>query len=310
MNKFFRKIKDLFTSLKTFFFDYKLLLAKVGAYLLVVVIFYFIFLWFFFPYNELATRLTDEFQTKTGMNVTIRNATGAFPLGIDLSDVVVTKIMSSNENPLLEARTIKIVPDLLSLFRGWVTLKVYARLYNGEAWINISSNKTDFSTKCKLKNIYIDKYSLIKSNYGLNLEGILNANFNITGSLTNLNKDKGNAVVKINHMILHPSKILGIFTLPNIDLGDINIPIYIKEGRLSFQDANQASKDLSSKLDGNIILLNPISNSILNLKLKFNPSPELDQQIKKVIPIFNLTRDAAGYYNIPITGNLTMPRFE
>ncbi|MGC8580100.1 MAG: type II secretion system protein GspN [bacterium] len=310
MNKFLKKIKNLFVSVKTFISDRKWLLAKVSAYLIFMIVFYFFFLWLLFPYNELVTKLSDEIKTKTGMNVSVRKAEGAFPLGLDLSDVIITKANGSNETLLLEARTIKIVPGIFSLLKRWFSAKIYARLYNGRAFINIGTNKKDFFANLVIKNIYINKYDLIRKEYGLNIEGILDANLDIKGNLTNVNKDKGNAVIKISHMILHPSKILGILTLPNVDFGDVNIPVYIKDGKVLFQNATQNSKVLNSRIDGDIMLLNPVANSILNIKLKFNPSPDLEQQLKKSIPIFNLTRDASGYYIIPITGSLSMPRFE
>ena len=310
MNKFLKKIKDLFVSAKVFISEHKNSLAKGSIYTVIVLFFYFMFLFFLLPYNEIVGRLSDEIRNKTSINVSVRRSGGTFPFGLNLSDVVVTKRFNGNEYPLLEARTIKIVPGILSLLKGWISLSVYARLYNGQAWMDVSSNRKDFIGKCMIKGIYIDKYSLLKSNYGLNIDGILDAKIDIRGVLNDVTKDRGNINIKIKHMVFNPSKILDIFILPKMELGDVNIPIYIKDGKLVFQDAGQNSKDINSKLEGSVMLLTPISNSILNLKLKFNPSPELEQQIKRAIPIFTLTRDASGYFVIPITGNLAMPMFE
>lgn len=310
MNKFLKKIKNFFVTSKLFLSEHKSLLSKAAIYITVVIFFYFIFLWLLLPYNEIVARLADEIRSKTSMNVSVRKANGAFPLGLNLSDVVVTKRFNGNEYPLLEARTIKLVPGILSLFKGWFSLSVYARLYNGQVRIDAGSNKEDFTLKSTIKNIYLDKYSLLKSIYGLNIEGILNASIDMKGVLNNVSKDRGNATIKIKHMVFNPSRILDIFILPKMDLGDVSIPVYIKDGRLVFQNAGQNSKDIASKLEGSITLLTPLSNSILDLNLKFNPSPELEQQIKKAIPIFTLTRDATGYFVIPITGNLTLPRFK
>jgi type II secretion system protein N len=310
MNNFLKKIKNSLVSVKDFLIEKKWVLVKGGAYGAVVLLFYVIFLWFLFPYHEAVTRLSDELKNKTSMEVTVRKAGGAFPLGLNLSDVVVTEKIGTHESPLLEARTIKIVPGILSLLRGWVSLKVYARLYNGQAWIDFSSNKTDFNLNGVIKDIYIDKYTLIKSNYGLNMDGILDAKLDIKGNLNDVTKDKGSGFINMKHIILKPSKIFGIFALPNTNFGDINLPVFIKNGQVSLQDAAQTGSDINSKLNGSIILLNPIGSSVLNLSLQFNPSPALEEQIKKTIPFFNLTRDSSGYFNVPITGNLNMPRFE
>ena len=309
MNKILNKIINFFVSVKDYLIEKKWTLVKGAAYLAVVILFYIIFLWFLFPYHEAVTRLSDELKTKTSMDVTMRKASGAFPFGLNLSDVVVTEKVGTQESPLFEARTIEIVPGILSLLRGWVTLKIYSRLYNGQAWIDFGSNKKDFSLNCVIKDIYIDRYSLIKSNYGLNMDGILDAKLAVKGKVNDISKDNGSGLIHMKNVILKPSKIFGIFTLPNTNFGDISMPVFIKGGVVSFQDASQTGTDVNSKLDGSIILLNPIQNSVLNLKLRFNPSPVLEQQIKKDIPFFNLTRDTSGYFNIPITGSLGMPGF-
>ncbi len=310
MNKLLKKIKNSLVSVKDSLIEQKWALAKAGAYLVIFVIFYFIFLWFLFPYNELVTRLSSELKNKTSTNVSVRKASGAFPLGLNLSDVVITKEVDSHESPLLEARTIEIMPGILSLFRGWTSVRIYARLYNGQAWIDVGGNRKDFNFKCVIKDIYLDRYSLIKSNLGLNMDGILDAKVNINGGLNDITTDKGSIFINMKQVIIKPSKIFSIFTLPNTNLGDINLPIFIKGGKVLFQDASQTGSDINSKLDGSITLLNPVTNSVLNLKLRFNPSPALEQQIKKAIPFFNLNRDTSGYFNVPITGNLMMPRFE
>ncbi len=296
--------------MKDFFIERKWVFAKGVAYFAVFVLFYIVFLWFLFPYNELVTILSSELRNKTSMDLSVSKASGAFPLGLKLSDVVITKKVDSNESPLLEARTIEITPGILSLFKGWMSVSIYTRLYNGQAWIDVGSNRKDFNFKCILKDIYLDRFTLIKNNLGLNIDGILSAKMNINGVMNDITSDKGNIFINMKHVIIKPSKIFSIFTLPNTNLGDINLPIYIKGGRVLFQDASQTGSDINSKLDGSITLLNPVTNSVLNLKLRFNPSPALEQHIKEAIPFFNLNRDTAGYFNVPITGNLMMPRFE
>ena len=309
MNKILNTIKNFFVSVKDFLTEKKWTLVKGAAYLAVVALFYIIFLWFLFPYHEAVMRLSDEMKAKTSMDVTVRKESGAFPFGLNLSDVVVTEKAGNHESPLFEARTIKIVPGILSLLRGWVTVKLYARLYNGQAWIDFGRKRKEFSLNCVIKDIYIDRYSLIKSNYGLNMEGTLDAKLAVKGAIDDSSKDKGSGLIHIKNVVLKPSKIFGIFTLPNTNFGEINMPVFIKGGVVSFQDAAQTGSDINSKLDGSIVLLNPLQNSVLNLKLRFNPSPALEQQLKKDIPFFNLTRDSSGYFNVPITGSIGMPGF-
>ncbi len=309
MNKLWRRIKYSLSSIGSFFVEHKWVFAKVFAYFLIVVIFYFIFLWFLFPYNELVANLSNKIRNKTSIDMRVGKASGAFPLGLELNDVIVSKSANREESPILEARTIKITPGILSLLRGEMSFKIYAELYGGQIWVEFKRINPGFSVSGVIKGIYIDKYSMIKSRYGLNVKGVLNAKFNIKGSTNDVTKDSGRGLISMKNVILQSSKILGILTLPEIKFGDITIPVFMKEGRINIQDALQTSKDINSQLTGNIIMTNLARNSILNLKLKFNPTPQTEQKIRRAIPFFMLSRDTSGYFNLSIGGNFNIPRF-
>ncbi len=309
MNKFWQKVKSLPNSAGEFLTEYKWTLIKGAAYAAVALLFYFIFLWFLFPYNDLTTKLCDRIKDKTSIEVSIRKATGAFPIGLKLQDVAVEQKTGNSGTTLLEARDIELTPALFSLLKGWLALKVNARLYHGTLSFQAGSKKTSFYVIGVIKDIYMDKYSMIKSNYGLNMEGTLSAKIDLKGSTNNVTKDSGNGLISMKNVVLKPSKLFGILTLPQVNFGTITLPIFIKDGKLSLQNASQTSKDINSQFDGTVTFTTPLGYSILDLKLKFNPVPELEQQIRKSIPFFTLTRDQSGYFNVSIAGNLTMPRF-
>ncbi len=310
MNKFLKKMRSLFASARDVLTEQKWVFLKAAAYAGIVIFFYIVFLWFLFPYHELVSKLSAELKTRTSMDLTVEKAHGAFPLGLTLSGVVLSEQAGTGESPLIEARTVRIVPGILSLLRGWVSLRVYGQLYNGQIWIDGGSNRKDYTLSCVIKDIDISRYSLIKNNYGLNIQGVVDAKLTMKGSLNDVTKDSGKGLITMKKAHLNSSKIFGIFTLPDINFGDVNLPIFIKDGRLSFQNATQTSSDMNSKLEGSILFLNPVSTSMLNLRLKFNPSATMEQQIKKAIPFFNLNRDALGYFNVPITGSIGMPDFQ
>lgn len=308
MNKYWQKVKQFFAAAGNFISEKKWILLKAAAYMAVVALFYFIFLWFIFPYNELSTLLTNKVRGSTSMDLSIRKAEGAFPVGLKLYDVIVTTKIGKNESPLLEARTIELTPAVLSLFRGWMGIKIHARLYNGRASLEIGRKRTDFYVKGVITDTDIGRYSLLKSNYGLNMDGTLNVKLDLSGSLHNIAGDSGSGLISMNNVLLKPSTLFGIFSLPKLDFGTITFPFFIKNGKLDIQDASQKSRDINSQIDGSIMLADPVGNSALNLKLKFDPTPETEQLIRKTVPFFMLTRDTTGYFHVSVTGNLLMPR--
>ncbi len=293
---------------RAFLVDQKWVIVKAAAYVVVVISFYVVFLWFLFPYNALTTRLVERLRSRS-LDVSVGSTTGAFPLGLKFHHVVVKKESGGSEKDLLAADEIELIPGILSIFRGWLSLSIMARLYHGSILFNIGLHKRDFACNGVIKDIDIGMYPVLRSSYGLNMIGKLNARLNIKGSMDNVAKDAGKGVMDMKAVALEPSNLLGILPLPKIDFGDITLPVYIKDGRIDVQDASQTSKDINSQLDGSIMLMTPAGNSTLDLRLKFNPTPALEAQIRKTVPLFMLTRAPSGYFNMHITGNVSMPRF-
>ena len=308
MSKLLLKIRNAVGSAAGFIGDRKWFLAKLAGYAAVLAVFYGMFLWLLFPYNELMAMVSERIKDTTSMDVSVRKAGGAFPLGLKLEDVVITEKAGTVESPVLEARTIELVPGILSLFRGRLAVKVYASLYNGAVWMDAWDRGSTFDLSGEIRDVDVGRYSLIKSRYGLHIEGALSAKFDVEGDRDNVTKDTGKVDITMKHARLDPSSLFGIFALPGMDFGTIDLPVFIHKGRVVFQDATQTGKDMNSKLSGMIVLVNQIDDSVLNLKLSFNPTPALEQRIRKAMPIFTLNRDTTGYFNLPVTGTLHRPR--
>ncbi|MCL4558402.1 MAG: type II secretion system protein GspN [Deltaproteobacteria bacterium] len=308
MNKLWQTMKDMPAAVKDLFVDYKWVLVKAVAYAMVVIVFYLVFLWFLFPYDDLTTRFVEQFGN-SAMNVSVGSTTGAFPIGLKLRDVVIREAAAGSGSSLFEASEIKLIPGIFSLLRGWLRLSVDARLYHGSAQLSIGARKGDFVFSGVIKDIDIDTYPMLKSSYGLNMIGTFNARLSMRGSMDDVTKDTGKGLIHMQGVTLEPSNLLGVLTLPKIEFGDITLPVFIQGGRIDFQEASQTSKDINSQLDGSIALRRPVESSALDLRLKFNPTPALEAQIRKTVPIFMLSRAPSGYFNVTITGNLNMPRF-
>ena len=308
MNKLWQMIKGMPAAVKDLFIDYKWVLVRAVAYAMVVIVFYLVFLWFLFPYNDLTTRFVEQLGN-SAVNVSVGSTTGAFPIGLKLHDVVIREATAGSRSSLFEASEIKLTPGIFSLLRGWVWLSVDARLYHGSALLSIGTHKGDFVFSGVIKDIDIDKYPVLKSSYGLNMVGTFNARLSMRGSLDDVTKDTGKGLINMQGVTLEPSDLLGVLTLPKIEFGDITLPVFVQGGKIDFQDASQTSKDINSQLDGSITLRRPAESSAMNLRLKFNPTPALEAQMRKTVPLFVLSRAPSGYFNVAITGNLNMPRF-
>ncbi|MCL4477919.1 MAG: type II secretion system protein GspN [Deltaproteobacteria bacterium] len=303
-------ITSFFKSIWNGIIDRKWILLKFAGYSFFVIIFYILFLWFLFPYNELVAKLTNSLGNSTTMEVSVKNAKGAFPIGLKLEDVTLIVTKGKKANHIFNAKQIILKPSIISIFKGWISLNTNASLYNGDVNMGFGLKKDKFYLNGVIKNISIGDYSVLKDMYGLNMNGTVNAKLDITGSLNNIQADNGNVFLSMRDVNLEPSTIMGILTIPKISFGEIKIPLFIKNGEVHIEDASQTSNDINSQLNGSIILGYPLVDSMLNIQLKFNPTPGTEKNIKNAVPIFMLKRDVTGYYNVSIKGNLNMPRFE
>jgi type II secretion system protein N len=276
-----------------------------SIYVLVAIVF---FIYYLFPSDKIKNYVTSGFnKLNRNINISIDHVSPAFPLGLELYKVNFYHM----DNTLLEAEQIKIVPNLLSLFRSKVIFFFKAKAYMGilEGKGEFIKNRPDQHVVIdgKFSKINIKEIPAVKQFIGRNLTGILEGNF------TYHNDEKLGGTSEVRCVISDGEIELlkPVFKLENISFSKIEAEMTIGNQRLKVKRCIINAIPMDGNVSGLINLREPFEQSDLRLLGVIKPNQEFLAELGKDLPTNLLPKEifSKRVVRIRIYGTLDEPRF-
>jgi type II secretion system protein N len=276
-----------------------------SIYVLVAIVF---FIYYLFPSDKIKNYVTSGFnKLNRNINISIDHVSPAFPLGLKLYKVNFYHM----DNTLLEAEQIKIVPNLLSLFRSKVIFFFKAKAYMGilEGKGEFIKNRPDQHVVIdgKFSKINIKEIPAVKQFIGRNLTGILEGNF------TYHNDEKLGGTSEVRCVISDGEIELlkPVFKLENISFSKIEAEMTIGNQRLKVKRCIINAIPMDGNVSGLINLREPFEQSDLRLLGVIKPNQEFLAELGKGLPTNLLPKEifSKRVVRIRIYGTLDEPRF-
>jgi type II secretion system protein N len=250
-----------------------------SIYVIAAIVF---FIYYLFPSDKIKNYVTSGFnKLNRNINISIDHVSPAFPLGLKLYKVNFYHM----DNTLLETEQIKIVPNLLSLFRSKVIF-----FFKGKAYKGILEGKGEFIKNRPDQHVVIDgKFSKInikeipavKQFIGRNLTGLLEGNF------TYHNDEKLGGTSEVRCVISDGEIELlkPVFKLENIYFSKIEAEMTMRNQRLKVKRCIINASPMDGNVSGLINLREPFGQSDLRLLGVINPNQEFLAGLGKDLPI-------------------------
>ena len=276
-----------------------------SIYVLVAIVF---FIYYLFPSDKIKNYVTSGFnKLNRNINISIDHVSPAFPLGLKLYKVNFYHM----DNTLLETEQIKIVPNLLSLFRSKVIFFFKAKAYMGilEGKGEFIKNRPDQHVVIdgKFSKINIKEIPAVKQFIGRNLTGILEGNF------TYHNDEKLGGTSEVRCVISDGEIELlkPVFKLENISFSKIEAEMTIGNQRLKVKRCIINAIPMDGNVSGLINLREPFEQSDLRLLGVIKPNQEFLAELGKDFPTNLLPEEifSKRVVRIRIYGTLDEPRF-
>ena len=276
-----------------------------SIYVLVAIVF---FIYYLFPSDKIKNYVTSGFnKLNRNINISIDHVSPAFPLGLKLYKVNFYHM----DNTLLETEQIKIVPNLLSLFRSKVIFFFKAKAYMGilEGKGEFIKNRPDQHVVIdgKFSKINIKEIPAVKQFIGRNLTGILEGNF------TYHNDEKLGGTSEVRCVISDGEIELlkPVFKLENISFSKIEAEMTIGNQRLKVKRCIINAIPMDGNVSGLINLREPFEQSDLRLLGVIKPNQEFLAELGKGLPTNLLPKEifSKRVVRIRIYGTLDEPRF-
>jgi type II secretion system protein N len=276
-----------------------------SIYVLAAIVF---FIYYLFPSDKVKNYVTSGFNRfNSNINISVDHVSPVFPPGLKLYKVNFYHM----DNTLLETEQIKVVPNLLSLFRSKVIFFFKGRAFEGilEGKGEFIKNRPDQNViiEGKFSNINIKEISAVKQFVGRNLTGILEGNF------TYRNGEKLGGILGARFIISDGEieLLTPVLKLENIYFSKIEAEMTMENQRLKVKRCIIKASPLDGNVSGLVNLREPLGQSYLRLLGVIKPNQEFLAELGKDLPTNLLPEEifSKRVVRIRIYGTLDEPRF-
>ncbi len=266
------------------------------------------FIYYLFPSDKVKNYVTSGFNNlNSDINIRIDHVSPAFPPGLKLYKVS----FYNTDNTLIETEQIKIVPNLLSLFRSKIIF-----FFKGGAYKGVLVGKGEFIKnkpennvviEGKFSNINIKEIPAVKPFIGRNLTGMLEGNF------TYHNGGKLGGISEVRFIISggDVELLTPVFKQKSIYFSKIEADMTMENKRVKVKRCIINASPMDGNVSGLINLREPFGQSYLRLLGVIKPNQEFLAELGKDFPTNLLPKEIFNkkVVRIRIYGTLDEPRF-
>ena len=116
----------------------------------------------------------------------------------------------------------------------------------------------------------------------------------------------GTVRLRIPGLTLEGAKIRGI-TVPDLHFNEVHLNGTVKNGRLEVEDMSADGQEIALRGEGNVLLREPLANSVLGLDLLVTPAAGASDGLKMMINMLPGTSGEGGARRVAVGGTLGRP---
>jgi type II secretion system protein N len=277
-------------------------------------------LYFTFPASALGQRISHEIA---------RNTRGAWHVTFEdvstyrLSGVIATGITAKRDIPVDSPLTVQLQGmharlRLSPLLLGRTSYDLGAPWGKGYMSLRLSPRTAAPGTNAlpagsiegSFDDVDLGQPPMLQKFVGLPFGGVLNGDYTLESD-GSVRKLEGAATLAVGHYSLGPGSIAG-FTLPQIDLGNLEMSWEIKDGRARLTAFKQEGGSIALKVMASVDLASPLAASRLDMCVQFRAEPAFlaaNPKMRTVLQLaeVQLKRDGEGFLHLPMSGPIAQP---
>ncbi len=266
------------------------------------------FLLITFPHDLLIRRVLTVVN-QGNVNVEFTSAGLAWNKGYELTGVRLMPRNAPDQAPLLEFSRVFVRPA----FSQWVhgnpyALVVGADLYGGSAEGVVDLKGGNLVGDLEWRDISLGRFRALSALFEEGqLSGRLSGQLGFEARGPNFTAGQGTGEVTLDGGSITAAKVNG-YTVPDAKLTQTKMKFKISSGHFEIQDFNAAG-DVGIQGSGQIVLHDPFSESTLNLRATFLPSPATPPALKGALMLIPRQPGAKPDAPVTITGPLSHPKW-
>jgi len=256
----------------------------------------FLSFWFFFPAEVLQRRLVQEVVKQSGLQMTSRNSSLLFPLGIELDLKIFPAI---EELAPIELQEVQLTPVWTTLFSQEPAVAFQGGLAGGNF-----GGQADQAGRVQLDfaNIEVARFQNESFPYAVsgNLQG------QVAGEqLVSPRTAKGEFKLKLSAAVVHGLEKFGLDT--NSSLGTLELEGKFNQQRLSLEQVVMVDGLIEMSGGGTMLIGDNPNKTRLNLNIRLHPNQSTPAAVRDLLSMTGASPAGDGSYLLRVGGTLARP---
>ncbi len=261
-----------------------------------------------FPWPAVKQRALQQVTAATGIPVRARSLEPRWITGIHAEEV---ELELEPGEPFAVQR-IDARANVLSFLGGGFGGTVRFPVAGGEVEAELRGTKKESKVVARVERLELAMMPGLRAATDLALAGVVGLDVDVQLAFDTPEKSEGQIRLRAAGLeTLDGGKLAG-FPVPALEIGDLDWDLPVEEGKLLVSNQRLSGPNVDAVLDGQIVLAKPLSRSLVNLVIRFKPTPAFLQKeplfaslLKNIDPY----KGADGFYGYQISGTLKRPRF-
>ncbi len=268
---------------------------------------FLVFLVITFP-HELLIRRALSSVNQGPVAVEFNAAAFAWFKGYELTGLRIAPVAVDGRPPYLECSHLWVRPALGALVRGNpYAVQMSADLYGGTALGEARLSEGNLVGSVQWQGIDVARYRTLTALLDEGqLTGKVSGQFDFEARGANLTVGQGSGELSVDGIGLVEAKVAG-FGVPELHFRQTKLKFAIRSGRFEVQDLT-ATGDLNVQGSGQIVLREPVQDSVLNLRGTLLPTPATPDALKALVALIPRVPGAKPDAPMTVTGTLAHPR--
>lgn len=229
------------------------------------------------PHDLIARRAIDRATMHAPVDIEFREASFAFPNGYHFQGLR----LSARERPdlplLLEELTLRAL--LLRLLFGERAVAFRGSLFGGELTGDAVARGAGAAVELAIQDLDLGRASPSFLAPPARITGRASLGLVLSGDGVTIRSAEGEARLSVRGLRLEKLQAHGI-TLPNLSFEELDGQARIRAARLEVEELRARGPELGFRLSGDILLREPLEQSVLNLELAIDVPPEAPPAVK------------------------------
>lgn len=285
------------------------IILQVIGYVFYGLVVFIVFLYVMFPYELLRQRL-NVWLSQDAIQFDIARLSSTFPPGLHARQIRAQMKRQQIPGPVLQLDTLDAWPEWLALLSGRLQMRFAGTLYSGRIAGEIRyplASATGWEGQARLEALDVTQYPPLQQNDALTVRGKLSGEGTVTLSQAGT-LQQSKVTLRLQPAVLTPGEALQLPLTREVACDTLQGNATRDPQQWQIEALTCQGNDVFIDVRGTVRPQNPLSNSVLNLRVQVRSEEAFKQEVALLGSLVRQRPDRRGEISFGLRGPLRQPR--